>query len=380
MFDHKWGEPVKFDSNKLCPCGLHGKSFGECCEHKGPDALGNAIQRSGVPRCLEGTRTETLSSIVNGDTRFRIVWNVLWNAPQEQTLHEFLDKLVLATLESDWFKEQGQLSPDDQNVIVRWRSFLFALLDKPPNTADGGRTFTGPVEAYMHLGYDLYWLQIHHKLPDRLIERLKMRRDFQGARYEILVAAVFARAGFDIEWLDDITKTGKRCEFIATHKVTGAKIAVETKSRLRSGALHFKGQVSPESNLRADIFGLYETAIKQVPTDGTASLIFIDGNWNMTVPSGVPGYSPIPAGTFPWVDEVRDGLNARWNASHGKTAETGVILTNFPYYYGNNEEPSPIGIGGGVFSPKPSAPINDRRAIEDLFYCLQHYDHIPRQI
>jgi hypothetical protein len=70
----------------------------------------------------------------------------------------------------------------------------------------------------------------------------------------------------------------------------------------------------------------------------------------MTVPSGVPGYSPIPVGTFPWVDEVRDGLNARWNALHGKTAETGVILTNFPYYYGNNEEPSPIGIGGGVFA------------------------------
>jgi hypothetical protein len=155
---------------------------------------------------------------------------------------------------------------------------------------------------------------------------------------------------------------------------------VETKSRLRSGALHFKGQVSPESNLKADIFGLYETAIKQVPTDGTPSLIFIDGNWNMTVPSGAPGYSPIPVGTFPWVDEVRDGLNARWNFLHGKTAETGVIFTNFPYYYGNNEEQSPIGIGGGVFSPKPSAPINDQRAIEDLFYCLQHYDHVPRQL
>ena len=148
------------------------------------------MQRGGVPLRLEGTRTETLSSIVNGDTRFRIVWNTLWNAPQEQTLHEFLDKLVLATLGRDWFTEQNQLPSDDQNVIVRWRSSLFALVDRPANTADGAHIFTGPVEAYMHLGYDLYWLQIHYKLPDRLVERLKTRRDFQGARYEILVAAV----------------------------------------------------------------------------------------------------------------------------------------------------------------------------------------------
>lgn len=336
------------------------------------------MQRSGVSLRLEGTRTETLSSTVNGDTRFRVVWNTLWNAPQEQTLHEFLDNLVLATLGSDWFKEQSQLSPDDQNVIVRWRSSLFVLVDRPANTADGGHTFTGPVEAFMHLGYDLYWLQIHHRLPDRLIERLKTRRDFQGARYEILVAAVFARASFDIEWLDDVPMKGKRCEFIATSKTTGTRIAVETKSRLRSGALHFRGSVAPD--LKGDIFGLYETAITQLPRDGTPSLIFIDANWNMRVPPGVPGYSTIPAGTFPWVEEVRDGLNARWNDLPGRTAETGVILTNFPYYYGNNEELSPGGIVVGHFSKKPNVPINDMKALDDLFYCLRHYDHIPRQI
>jgi hypothetical protein len=319
--------------------------------------------------------------MVNADTRFRIVWNVLWTAPQEQTFHEFLDALVIATLGRKWFDEQIQLPLDNQNVIRRWRSSLLSLVDKPANTADGGHIRTGHVEAYMHFGYDLYWLQILHKLPERLIARLKDRSYFQGARYEILVAAVFARAGFDIQWLDDVVKEGKHCEFIATHKSTGTRLGVETKSRLRSGALHFRGQVSPETHLKGDIFGLYETATKQLPTDGTPSFIFIDANWPMSVPTGTPAYSNFPVDAFPWTKEVRDGLTSRWNNLDGNTAETGVFVTSLAYYYEDSEAaPSPVGMGGCFLSPKPSAPLNNAAAIDDLVYCLRHYDFIPRQL
>jgi hypothetical protein len=333
--------------------------------------------RGTVPLRLEGTQTETLSSLVMGDRRHRIVWNKLWDAPQEQTFHNFLDALVVATFGHDWFEQQSQLAPDRQHVVAQWRSALLELVERPLNAA-GGHVFTGPVESYMHLGYDLYWLQIHHKLPDQLVERLRTREKFQGARYEILVAAVFTRAGFDIEWLDDGKTKGKHCEFIATHKVTGTKIAVETKSRQRSGALHFKGEVSPEP--KADIFERYEDAVKQVPTDGMPSLIFLDTNWKMTVPHGTEAYGVIAPGTLPWVDELRDGLNARWNELSGTTAETAVVFTNYSYYYGTNDEPSPLPIVGGHFSPKPTAPITDQSALDDLFYCLRHYDYIPRQI
>jgi hypothetical protein len=246
---------VTLDSRKLCPCGLYGKSFGDCWENKGPDALGNAMQRSGVPITLEGTRVDTLSSFVNGDIRFRIVWNVLWNAPQEQSFHEFLDALIGATLGKDWFQEQNKLPFADRHVVARWRMSLLSLVERPAAKPDGAHIRTGAVEAYMHFGYDLYWLQIAHKLPERLVVRLKTREFFQGARYEVLVAAVFARAGFDIQWLDDDAdaQEEKHCEFIATHKKTGTKLGVETKSRQRSGALHFRGVVSLEKNLRGDI-------------------------------------------------------------------------------------------------------------------------------
>lgn len=370
---------MMFDSNKPCPCGLYGKKYGECCEHEGPTAMGNAMLRGTLPVYIEGTRTDTQSSMVMGDTRLRFLWHRLWNAPQEESFHVFLDKLVEDTLGKDWFERQRSLAPDDQNVVVCWRAALLELVERPADSPRGVHIFTGPVEAYMHLGYDLYWLLIHYKRPDSLVERLKTRAKFQGARYEVLVAAVFTRAGFNIEWFDDDKEKGKHCEFIAKHKQTGTRIGVGTKSRQRSGALHFKGQVSLDEP-KADIFERYEDAVGQVPTDGTPSLIFIDANWRMTIPTGFKAYAPIPPGMFPWVDDVGRGLNERWNELSGKTAETAVVLTNYAYYFGSNYERSPVPIVGATFSPKPNAPINDRRALDDLFYCLLHYDQIPRQI
>jgi hypothetical protein len=371
---------MPFDSNKPCPCGLHGKSYGECCEHKGPNALGNAMQRGNVSVMLPGTRTPTQSSMVNGDTRWRIVWNVLWHSPQEKTFHDFLDELVLKTLGWEWFEEQNHLPIDKRHAIAGWRSSLLSLAGRPANTPDGGHIRTGPVESYLCLSYDLYWLQIVHKLPDRLIERLKDRRDFQGARYEILVAAVFARAGFDIQWLDGVVKKGKHCEFIAVHKSTRAQIAVETKSRQRTGALHFKGVVSPETHLKGDIFGLYETAVKQGPTDGTPYLIFIDANVPASFPPGALGYSNVPIDEFPWMAEIRDGLASTWNGLSGNTAETGVFVTNFAYYYGSDEGTTPIGMCGHFLSPKPNVALRNTQMIDDLVYCLRFYAQIPRQV
>lgn len=89
---------------------------------------------------------------------------------------------------------------------------MLELLRRPGDADDDvstGYTLTGPAKAYQCFGYDLYWLQRVHKLPDSVIERLKDFRALQGARYEVLIAAIFASAGFEIEWIDDDKATGK---------------------------------------------------------------------------------------------------------------------------------------------------------------------------
>jgi hypothetical protein len=359
---------------------MYGKDYGDCCKTQGPDALGNAMQRCGVQLRLPGTRIETLSSWVNGDTRFRIMWNQLWTSPQEHTFHQFLDCLTVKTLGQDWFKQQILLTIEKQNAIVRWRESLRLLLDRPTNTPDGGHTFTGPVKAYFCLAYDLYWLQMVHKLPDMLIERLKDFSRFEGVRYEILIAAVFVRAGFEINWLDDVSTKGKHCEFIATHKRTGERIGVETKFKRRSAVLNFiGGSISPETHLKGDIFGLYDQAVKQAPTGRIPFLIFIDVNVPASF-TGIPGQLRVPVADFPWLKEIEDELALRRGLAGGKTAETCLIVTNLPFYYGNNVVPSPTGMFGVFPSPTPNTTLSKNATVEDLQYCLASYGEIPRQI
>jgi hypothetical protein len=372
---------MAFDTDKPCPCGLRGKSYGDCCEPQAPDALGNAMQRGSVEVRLPGTRTETRSSWVSGDTRFRIVWNQLWTSPQQHTFHEFLDCLTVRTLGQDWFKQQMLPSVKKPNAIVRWRESLRLLLDRPANTPDDGHTFTGPVKAYISFAYDLYWLQLVHKLPDNLVERLRDFSEFEGARYEILIAAVFVRAGFEIDWLDNILTKGKHCEFIATHKRTGEKIGVETKFRRRSGLLNFIGGApTPETHLKGDIFGLYEKAVQQAPADRIPFLIFIDANVLPILPVSLPVNQFVSTNSVPWMKEIEDELSLRWSLLTGKTAETGVFVTNIAFHYGNDADPSPAGTCAVFPSLKPNKALRSNEMIKDLAYCLHSYGQIPRQV
>src|SRR4029077_19123154 len=111
-----------------------------------------------------------------------------------------------------------------------------------------------------------------------IIERLRSMREFQGARYEILVASLFARCGFDIAFVDDQAK--KNPEFFATK--AGERVAVEAKSRRRSGVLHERGKyVAETAPAQARIRGLFQEALDQDP-GGVSFLVFIDVNLPLT--------------------------------------------------------------------------------------------------
>ena len=372
-----------FDPAKPCPCGIHGNPYGECCRDKGIHALGNEMLRGTAPRMVPGALAQIQSSMIQGDTRFRFVWNTLWHYPQEETFHQFLDALVFGTLGKEWFEEQLRGPLRNQHAIFKWRTEMVELLRRPGDADDGvstGHTLTGPAKAYQCFGYDLYWLQLMHKLPDSVIERLKNFRAFQGARYEVLIAAIFARAGFEVEWIDDNKASGKHPEFIATHKVTGKKVGVETKSRQRPGAMNYIGTVSLETHLKGDVFDLYEKAIKQAPEGDIPFLIFIDPNVPNWPEKGLSSYSDIPVYTVPWMKEIRDRLVEIWTTATEPTTESAVLITNFAFYYGDNDSPSPTGMGAFFPSPKPRVPVLGDPMIADLKYCLQTYDTVPRQI
>jgi hypothetical protein len=326
-----------------------------------------------VPVVVPGARTEVLSSFIWHGKRFRIIWNRLYWFPPDQTFHQFLDYLLVHTLNGEWLRKQSSLTAAEQHVVVRWRTALLDLVRTAPTTPDGGWVRTGPIQAYLSLAYDLYWLQIVNKLPRSLRSRLRNKEAFQGARYEVLVAAAFARAGFGVELLDESIKAAKHCEFIATHKKTGSMVYVEAKSRHRHGVLHQPGTFDHSSGVRADLFRLYSRAVDQGPSEAHPFLIFIDANLPME-----PG---VPLDKIPWVREFDEGLMKRRMAERGVTAETAVLVTNFAPHFGNETDAAPPAFCLLSPSPKPRAPLEDSQMLDDLMYCLRYsYDGIPRQL
>jgi hypothetical protein len=107
--------------------------------------------RGTAPKLVAGALTEIQSSMVQGDTRFRFVWNHLWHYPQHETFHQFVDALVVSTLGKDWFEQQLLFPLKNQNAILKWRTAMLELLRRPGDADDGvstGHTLTGPAKAY----------------------------------------------------------------------------------------------------------------------------------------------------------------------------------------------------------------------------------------
>jgi hypothetical protein len=136
-----------------------------------------------------------------------------------------------------------------------------------------GAPATGGTTALILLARDLYYLQLVHRIPAGLVDRLRNHHLFQGARYEAAIAAALLLGGFNIEWISDKTKS--HCEFYAVHKFTHDRIAVEAKSRHRPGVLNAPGEFDP--TLSGDVSRLFKGALDQAPGDAPFA-VFVDLN------------------------------------------------------------------------------------------------------
>lgn len=196
------------------------------------------------------------------------------------------------------------------------------------------------------LADDIYQLQHALETPKKIVQRLGNMREYQGARYEILVASLFARCGFSVDFIDDRSK--KNPEFFASK--AGERIAVEAKSRRRAGLLHEKGEYLVDAQpAPARIRGLFQEALEQNP-GGIPFMTFIDVNLPLT-----PTTPPIER---EWVieammcfdDRKRDGL---------PESDSGLILTNIGWHY-HRDVGAPPSEGVTVKPEAPHFPISDK--------------------
>lgn len=326
--------------------------------------------REAIERAIRGLTAvpespATIQAVVN-DKRMVAIWNRLYPRPASETFHEFLIEVPLkSAFSKTWYKAERSKSERKRHAVEQWlRAFREDQQRHKPTDHKPGQVYrapaTGATTELMTLAHDLYLLQKVRGLPRQLVRRLRNYKEFQGARYEVAIAAAFVKCGFEIEWvLDD---TSRHPEFVARNKRTKEEVAVETKSRHRPGALHEAGVLPEEEKLRADIDRLYNDALRQDP-GGRPFAVFIDVN---LPPNAEPNE------TVKWRDEIV----GRWQNNQQQIALLG--FTNFAWHYKPGDPVSRPELLVSV--PLASArPLKTPETLRCLQVALDSYGVVPNE-
>lgn len=296
--------------------------------------------------------------------------------PVSETFHEFIiSHLQREVLGKEWWDEQ---------LVATQKHFLFSCFEKYDSWRIKNATEAqkadeqtwsaipdGWVQTLVSLAFDVCTLEHTQKLPDHLVKRLKNRGEYQGAHYEIAVAAIFARLGCSIEFLDDTKISTPHCEFVATHQQTGVSIAVEAKSRQRPGVKHMEGSAEQEQLLRGDVKRLLNKALTQNPKD-KSFIAFIDVNAPLT-PS-------VSMEEKPWYKDIRNILDPTPAPTPENPAEyTALFFTNFsPHYNGENQSDPNEYL---TVIPKYAAyPLPNTIFGDMLMKAVQNYGFVPNLV
>ena len=232
------------------------------------------------------------------------------------------------TLGEECIAEQ-EARPEEERHFVR-RAYSKAMEWTHTMEVQEDGLLAGEPNGWMQylasLALDVTLLIQAAELPESLVRRLRNHDQYQGARYEVAVAAIFAKLGCRIDFIVDEEHSEKHPEFIATHDPTGVRIAVEAKSRHRPGVIHRPGDHDDEKAQRGDVQWLYKRALEKTSTDGSLFMIFLDVNAPPT-----PGLPPFEK---PWAQDLREWLPA---ADPEEKDYVGLCVTNFsPHYAGDD--------------------------------------------
>jgi SEC-C motif len=332
---------AKVGRNDPCPCGS-GKKFKKC--HGGPIPPPPSGRRWHIEKISEASpeiqaiaqkhRKEAIASSFSGpepiklDSRgytFRAIKNRLYYRKSYKTYPDFLLDLVKFAFGPKWHKAQVETPVPERHVVMQWMGTLYRHRSamRPKDAPEKAVFETSPIgdgQALVTLADDLYRLQLAGILTSRLMRRLRVPEEFQGARYEIQVASIFLRSGFDIEWATD--DVGKHCEFYAVHRHSRQRVAVEAKSRKRPGILGAKGEF--RKNHPFGVESLYEDARRQNP-GGCAFCIFVDVNW--------PPHPELPRLGKPWMREIFRMVEKHVPAKEDPDNVTLEAFTNYAWHY-----------------------------------------------
>jgi len=276
---------MKIGRNKPCPCGS-GKKFKHCHGDltRQPIAanLNHVLKRANAQERIRERQQGLGKPVIgfkHGDHQLVAVGNRLHWSKTWKTFADFLAGYMKSTLTPEWGNAEIAKPLSERHVIMQWYDaschYQQATIKKPGEISSA--KMVGVVACYLGLAYSLYLLDHNVELQQRLVCRLKDPGNFQGAYYELLVANVLIRAGFELELEDETDPATKHCEFSARSKLTGKKYWVEAKMRGVVGLLgRTEKDGGPDGKPLAQLIPHLNAALAKPARD--ERLIFIDLN------------------------------------------------------------------------------------------------------
>ncbi len=288
---------TKIGRNDPCPCGSM-KKYKKCCLRRErldvperiappagppPELIRQLQERDAAVR--EWTRRyghvrPCISADFQGHKFLAAGSRLYWSNDGKPWI--FVPDFLLAYIPGVFGKEWGDAElakPEpERHPLVHWRVEAIRYMNAQPRQPDGSYVAppSGPLAAYMAFAFNLFAIEDNSRLDDFLLERLKNKDQFQGARHEVFAEATCLRAGFSIEREDQGDRTRRHVEFTAKHKSTGQLISVEAKSRHRPGVLGRPGIPQPHEKLSIRFGGLLNDAIAKNPAHPL--VVFVDTN------------------------------------------------------------------------------------------------------
>lgn len=265
--------------------------------------------------------------------KFVAVGGTMFYMPSDRC--RFLTDILLAYVPTlfgqEWFEQEIATQPDERHPVMQWRIKGMNYMNSQPRLPDGSyaATPTGPLLAYITFAYDLYIVAHNGRLDSRLVERLKQKDQFQGARHELFAEATCLRAGFKIEHENETDRSSRHAEFTATHVATGQTISVEAKSKHRPGVLGQTGAREPSDGINLRFGYLLNDAVAKNPAHPL--VVFLD--MNMSFDSANRFLSRIPPHPF-----ILKTLNRMRKQHGGKDPITLLVITNHPGHYTKDNE------------------------------------------
>jgi hypothetical protein len=191
-----------------------------------------------------GTRSP-LDQQIDG-MRLVVAGPQIFEIPSASTFHEFLLSYGQSQLGADWIIANAKNHPLVTH-LVKGRAGI-----RPTGAIDGKflvATMNGDLFAFLSFAYDLFTLADNAEVQKSLFDRLRRPDQYQGARYEMFVAASLLRAGFNIVFEDERDSRTSHCEFTATSKQTGRSFSVEAKRRHREPPASDDEATPPKSGM-----------------------------------------------------------------------------------------------------------------------------------